>query len=57
MSHVMGGIQWVLQSNTTLASNSSGLVGNNNSENAPSATGTQPRQTQSLSNPSPVPPQ
>jgi hypothetical protein len=28
MSHVLGGIQWALQSNTTRAFNSDGLVGN-----------------------------
>ncbi|KXN91666.1 hypothetical protein AN958_12518 [Leucoagaricus sp. SymC.cos] len=32
LSHVLGGLQWVLQSNTTLAFNPRGLVGNNDTE-------------------------
>ncbi|OSC99916.1 class I glutamine amidotransferase-like protein [Trametes coccinea BRFM310] len=37
MAHVMGGITWALQSNTTLAFNSSGKVGNGTTANASSS--------------------
>jgi len=57
LSHVMGGIRWVLQSNTTLAFNSSALVGDKGSGNEPTPTGAaaEPRQTQPSSTPSSSP--
>jgi len=39
MTHVLGGLSWVLQSNTTRVTNSSALVGNLDGSSAPSATG------------------
>lgn len=49
MAHVLGGISWTLQSNTTRAYNSSGLVGNTE----PSSSNSGSSQTASATSSSP----